>query len=186
MLEKIEGVKQGYVSEDKWVGASPYETIWQRRNELRCSYNIPQEAPHRHVDLFFPDWGNIIDCDSTIWRQLTINYDSVHITLNTETDFSLTHAPGGYRVRLLLKNNKTSYCLSVINKNDPRVINSDANMFSGKDVYQDQRFDNWLIHSPFVESKYGSGILKMHCGAYERILNVVKATTEDRLIEIGH
>ncbi len=186
MLEKIEGVKQGYVSEDKWVGASPYETIWQRRNELRCSYNIPQDAPHRHVDLFFPDWGNIVDCDSTIWRQLTINYDSVRITLNTKTDFSLTHAPGGYRVRLRLQHNKTSYWLSVINKNDSRIINSDANMFSGKDVYQDQEFDNWLIHSPFVESKYGSGILKIHCGAYERILDFVKATTEDRFIESGH
>ncbi|HYM20311.1 MAG TPA: hypothetical protein VEW28_04825 [Candidatus Kapabacteria bacterium] len=41
MLEKIEAVKAGYTSEDKWVGASPYETVWQRRNELRCSYDIP-------------------------------------------------------------------------------------------------------------------------------------------------
>src|SRR5205823_5814321 len=29
MLEKIEGVKNGYTSEDKWVGGSPYETICQ-------------------------------------------------------------------------------------------------------------------------------------------------------------
>ncbi len=185
MLQKIEGVKQGYVSEDKWVGASPYETIWQRRNEVRCSYNIPQDAVNRHVDLFFPDWGNIIDCDSTIWRQITINYDSVHITLNTETDFSLTHTPGGYRVRLRLQDNKTSYWLSVISKNDSRVVNSDANMFLGKDVYQDQEFDKWLIHSPFVESKYGSGIIKIQYGASERILNFVKATTVEKLTESG-
>ncbi len=186
MLEKIEGVKQGYTSEDKWVGASPYETIWQRRNELRCSYTIPENEPHRHVDLFFPDWGNIVDCDSTIWRQLSINYDSVHITLHSATDFSVTRAPGGYRVRLQIHHNTTSYWLSVNNINDARIINSDAQMFSGKDVYQTKDFDGWLIHSPFVESKYGSGILKIHCGAYERILNVVKATTEERLIEIGH
>src|SRR5207302_5238526 len=41
MLEKIEGVKNGYTSENKWVGGSPYETICQFKNEILCSYDIP-------------------------------------------------------------------------------------------------------------------------------------------------
>ncbi len=155
MLEKIEGVKHGYTSEEKWEGYSPYETIWQRRNQLKCSYDIPASAPYHHVDLFFPDWGKITDCDSTVWNRFVVNYDSVIVSLSSATDFSISKELGGYRLRLTLSKGKTTYWLSV--RSNKKVVHSDYDpaMFSGSSVYSTDLCDGWHINSPLIRWPIG-------------------------------
>jgi hypothetical protein len=165
MLEKIEGVKTGYISADKFVGGSPYETIWQRKNQIHCSYAIPEDAQHHHVDIFIPAWGNIIECDSTVWHQVTMLFGKVQILLNTETDFSLIPMQGGYRLRLKLDSGRTSYWF-VAKRIGALNEDRDPFMFSGDGVYK-SRETKWRIRSPFLNLKYGSTTFKITDGINE-------------------
>jgi hypothetical protein len=54
MVQGIGATKGSYVSEDKWVGGSPYERIVQDSNILVALYRIDSSARFQHVDLFFP------------------------------------------------------------------------------------------------------------------------------------
>jgi hypothetical protein len=54
-LERISNVKQGYTSENKWVGGSPYERIYQDKNVLVALYDLPDSAKYPEYDLFIPD-----------------------------------------------------------------------------------------------------------------------------------
>lgn len=176
-MEKIEGVKNGYTSEDKWVGASPYEKIWQRKNQLRLTYDVPKDYPVKHADLFIPAWGDLVSADSTVWHELIVRYDSVLVTINTSNDYTITDAPGGYRLRMDLPKGKGGFWIYV--SDSPNDGGIDARMFSGKGEYDtDDR--KWLIDSPSLRSVYGSGIITMKNGESERVLDFVQGKSYDK------
>jgi hypothetical protein len=178
MFEKIEGVKNGYTSEDKWVGASPYEQLWQRKNQLKCLYDVPKDFPIKHVDVFLPAWGNFTEVDSTVWHEVTVRYDSVLVTLHTNGDFSMSAVPGGYRLRIPLVKGKAGYWLYVNNGPDDGGI--DPHMFSGEGEYDSDGQAEMLVSSPALRSAYGSGVITMRFGTKQHVLDFTHGKTYDR------
>jgi hypothetical protein len=173
MLEKIDAVKNGYTSENKWVGGSPYETICQYKNEIECSYNIPKEEKYQHVDIFLPGWGQFLEKDS---MHLRIQYDSCIVEIMPKTPYTLIPENENYRLRLFLNSGKTGYFLAC-NKDDGFNDFDDSVKFCAKDdMPPDKKKEEWLFYSKFLESKLGSGILKMKDGANERILDFIANT----------
>jgi len=173
MLEKIESVKNGYTSEDKWIGGSPYETIKQCKNEIQCSYNIPAEEKYQHVDIFLPGWGKFLQHDS---GRIRIQYDSCIVEIAPKTRYMLIPESGNFRLRLSLDSGKTSFFLTC-NKDDEFNDFDTSDSFCAKDdMPSGLQKEDWLYYSKYLESKLGSGILKMKFGSNERILDFTTNT----------
>ncbi|MEP7235503.1 MAG: hypothetical protein ABI778_09430 [Ignavibacteriota bacterium] len=173
MLEKIDAVKNGYTSENKWVGGSPYETISQYRNQIECTYDIPKDEKYQHVDIFLPGWGEFLEKDSSHVRIL---YDDCVVNIVPRTPFTLQEADGNYRMRLILESGKTSYSL-VCNKRDEfNDFDESTNILFKDDLPQGLDKNDWLFYSKYLESKLGSAVLKMKYGSDERILDFSTST----------
>ncbi len=171
MLEKIDAVKNGYTSENKWVGGSPYESIRQWKNQIECSYDIPKDEKYQHVDLFLPGWGTFLSVDSMEKKMIRIQYDSCVVTIVPKTAFILQNKNDNFRLRLSLDSGKTSYFLACDTYDGFNEFD-DEKSFCGKiDVPEGKRKEEWLFQSKFIESKLGSGILKIKNGTNERILD---------------
>ena len=168
MLEKIEGVKNGYTSENKCVGGSPYETICQFKNQILCSYDIPPDAKYQHVDIYLPGWGVLLQRDSS---QIRMRYDSCLVTIGFKTKYELIADTDMYHLRLTLDSGRTSYFLSCNQKDEFNVFDIADSFCAKDDMPSDKHKTDWLYYSKFLESKIGSGILKMKYGANERILD---------------
>ena len=54
-LAEAEDAQRDYRSADKWVSASPHERLLQDKNALLAVYRLPEDTPHREVDLYWPD-----------------------------------------------------------------------------------------------------------------------------------
>ncbi|MFI5263542.1 MAG: hypothetical protein ACHQM6_03400, partial [Candidatus Kapaibacterium sp.] len=173
MLEKIEGVKNGYTSENKWVGGSPYETICQYKNEMECFYDIPPSEKFQHVDIFLPGWGKFLEKDGRLVR---IQYDSCLVEIAPKTAYTLIPENGNFRLRLVLDSGKTSYFIAC-NRDDEFNDFDNSTAFCAKDdMPSDKKKGEWLFYSKFLESKLGSAVLKMKYRAKERILDFITNT----------
>ena len=73
MLERIGDTKKEYKDENKWVGGSPYEKIYQDKNVLVALYDLPDSATYHHVDIFIPN-----DARELIVRKPQVYRDSLH------------------------------------------------------------------------------------------------------------
>lgn len=67
MVASVGATKGSYVSEDKWIGGSPYERILQDSNLLIALYQIDSSARFQHVDLFLPKTLDTIERDRSGW-----------------------------------------------------------------------------------------------------------------------
>ena len=173
MLEKIDAVKNGYTSEDKWLGGSPYESICQYKNEIECSYDIPKDVRYQHVDIFLPGWGEVM---LNKGRLLRIRYDSCIIDIASKTDYTFTPEKGNFRLRLSLDSGKTAFFLAC-NRDDEFNDFDDRAAFCAKDdLPPGMKKEEWLFYSKFLESRLGSAILKMKYGSNERVLDFTSNT----------
>lgn len=176
MLEKIDAVKSGYTSENKWVGGSPYESICQWKNQIECSYKIPINVQYQHVDIFLPGWGKYLSVDSLGKKLIRIQYDSCVVTIVPKTVFTLIKENDNFRLRLSLDSGKTSYFLACDHVDGFNDFD-DEKTFCGKvDLPEGDRKEDWLFLSKYLESKNGSGILKIKHGTDERILDFTSTT----------
>jgi len=173
MLEKIEGVKNGYTSENKWVGGSPYEKIKQCKNEIECDYDIPPEEKYQHVDIFLPGWGKFLQRDSALIR---IQYDSCIVEVAPRTKYILIPESKNFRLRLSLDSGKTSYFITCNRADEFNDFDTSSTLCAKDDMPEGLRKEDWLYYSKFLESKLGSGILKMKDGTHERILDFTTDT----------
>ena len=168
MLEKIDAVKNGYTSEDKWVGGSPYESIEQFQNQIECKYSFPRKEKYQHVDLFIPGWGKFLPSDSTQPRLIRIQYDSSVVSIVTRTPFEWKSEGENYRLRLSAVGRKTGYFISCDRADEFSELDNRTTLST---VRKKESNNEWLFSSPYLESWFGSGILKMKHGADERILD---------------
>jgi hypothetical protein len=173
MIEKIEGVKNGYTSENKWVGGSPYEKIKQCKNEIECTYDIPSTEKYQHVDIFLPGWGNFLEQDSS---RIRIQYDSCVVEIAPQTSYTLIPDNGNFRMRLLPDSGKTGYFLSCNRVDTFNDFDTSVTFCAKDDMPPDLKKEDWLYYSKFLESKLGTGILKMKNGTHERILDFTANT----------
>jgi len=188
MMERIGSVKVGYPSENKWVGGSPYEHIYQTEHELVAHYEIAKEAKYHHVDLFFPHNHDVVflgngtlPADRNGWIKLRCNKTLVGIHVPTGGQWS--DEGRNFRMRF---NRDTVTIWLIAELLGDRDANRLAHEFSkaqpiskGKSLEFKQPFHdetirfnegsennheevNLFFDSPFMTSKAESGVLVLH------------------------
>ncbi len=203
MLERISAVKASYTSEDKWVGGSPYERIYQDKNVLVALYDLPDSEKYHHIDLFYPkalaDVPNELEEDNP-WQ--FYQYDSTLIAIyfigkSRGRDVCIPDSIG-YHVRRVPASSSGDfgyliYCESLRGqtKHDLvdklsklHLVRSNAEIVSEEDGGRAIRIDvsgsmspsrkSWLFKSPYLESKKGSGVLTLRYKGETRVLDFNK------------
>lgn len=67
MVDGVARVKGSYTSEDKWVGGSAFERVFQHRGTLIALYDLTPRSQVRHTDLFFPKTLDTLERDTSGW-----------------------------------------------------------------------------------------------------------------------
>jgi hypothetical protein len=126
MLERIGAVKAGYPNENKWVGGSPYERVFQNENELLAYYDIPESAKYRHVDLYIPKAATILSRDQTSAENdifilsapgwIVLKYDSTLVGVRIMSPYDLTDEGDNYRIRT--KTGNTACWIICVNQSE--------------------------------------------------------------------
>jgi len=215
MLERITGTKASYTSEDKWVGGSPYERIYQDKNILVALYDWPDSEEYHEVDLFvpaaatslidsthplhghrgndnnyyFPRPGVLRDYEALHW--LLYKLDSVLIGVYPLSRFASYATAGGTRLRMPDNNSGyVLYCTTVQDISSKtfvkkfkslRLVKSGGRILSQPDNGEAINIrlrkpseSAWLFHSPYLESKKGSGVLTLRYKGETRVLDFRK------------
>jgi hypothetical protein len=201
MLERIGSTKASYTSEDKWVGGSPYERIYQDKNVLVALYDLPDSEKYHQVDLYMPlgmqGLGTVEEngIDSLVpfaWQILS--FDSTEIAIYPLSRSILTKESNGIRLRM--SGQRVGYVIFCdhnpgldnfykfdraqdewINRNRQNLNswNDWANNGSPAPLPTSSVGEitsrAWLFKSPYLESKKGSGILTMHYKGETRVLD---------------
>lgn len=66
-IATVAATKGSYISENKWVGGSPYERVFQHHDLLIALYDIPADAQCQHIDLFLPKTLDTLERDPSGW-----------------------------------------------------------------------------------------------------------------------
>ena len=194
MLERIGSTKAGYKDENKWVGGSPYEKIYQKKNILVALYDLPDSVKYHRVDLFIPENLHPLGTSDTTpdnsyfypgWA--VFQYDSTLVGIYMLSKYSKYKTPGGER--WMSPGNSSGYViyceslremtakafedkinkLSVLRTKDHLLLQDQGHTIS---LDRSMHDDNvWLFKSKFLESKKGSGILTMKQGSKKRVLD---------------
>ncbi len=100
MEEGILNSKASYGSEEKWIGGSPYEKIYQFENRLFGIYDIPPGTRFPHVDFFLPSFiDRLIPLDSGKWIVETGDL-KVGIDIVTDGSVEVLEEQQGRRLRI--------------------------------------------------------------------------------------
>ncbi len=92
--------KAGYASEDKWIGGSEYERIYQRHNVMIAIYDIPPDDPVGHIDIFIPNALDTVihDADKTKgW--IFVREGKAFAAIRPLCDYTMTTEGDHFRVR---------------------------------------------------------------------------------------
>ncbi|HYM20310.1 MAG TPA: hypothetical protein VEW28_04820 [Candidatus Kapabacteria bacterium] len=100
---------------------------------------------------------------------MKVQFNTVSLSINTATDFSLSKTTGGYRLRLKTPRGKTAYWLFV--NDGSETDERDPFMFKGQNSILPSTDRKWLIRSPYLESKFGSGVITIRDGDRIRVLD---------------
>lgn len=171
MLERIGSTKASYTSENKWEGGSPYERIHQQENKLMAVYEFPDSVKYPQVDLFIPSGIRWVDKLSTDW--IVLRWDSIFIGVLINNQYDTLTIASGTRIRI--KGHKVVYDILCSNSRESKLkeFESELNSFDGpvSIFIEHHRGRDWLFHSPYLESKKGSGILTMRYKGEKRVLD---------------
>ncbi len=184
MLERIGGVKQGYPNENKWVGGSPYERIYQNKNLLVALYDIPDSAKYHHVDVHLPsgmqDPKFGYELAPTDWT--TFQYDSALVGVRLMTDYNVID---GERLRTSagrtacwvicssLRETTREKFNALLKPLQPVVYgdsiayldwNGNGVRCKRTDAVNYQPKEEWLYNSSFIKSGRGSGLIDLSTG----------------------
>ncbi len=113
MVDAVASVKGSYTDENKWIGGSPAERVFQHRSTLIALYDIPQQETVRHTDLFFPKTLDTLERDSSGWIFCRMEgaFTAVYPSYQR---YQWTEEPGNWRLRA--SRSRTGYvveCASV-------------------------------------------------------------------------
>ncbi|MDP4198910.1 MAG: hypothetical protein Q8922_10780 [Bacteroidota bacterium] len=189
MLERIEQVKKGYTSEDKSYGGSPYERIYQDKNVLVALYDLPDSVKYHEYDLFIPTdfvgssledegkpgWINITDWKHYVWVYMLSPYEIIQEEHGKRFRSKASH--GGYVVWCQPPKwfdvDEGCYDSVVVANDKVELLCSKARNRTLMKLSKIEN-KNWLFHSPFLESKKGSGVLTIRYKGKTRVLDFTK------------
>jgi hypothetical protein len=200
MMERIGAVKQGYPNENKWVGGSPYEHIYQDKNLLIASYDLPDSATYHHVDLFIP---NILLQYDTFLREPVDGYTAwpspdqlnrsqapqwivrtsasgTRVGIRPAAPFQIIEEANG--VRLRMRSGRSGYAVyceyapgGSIESFRKKLSKLDVKPRSYSDpIAKKQGPDKWLYYSPYLKSKFESGVITITHGKDTLVLDFTR------------
>lgn len=159
-LERIEGAKKGYSSEDKWVGGSPFESISQGNNSLTVGYkNIIKKTRSQKIALRLPKWTVLTsESDGVVVAQC----DDVNVKINFPLGYRKTEEDDSYRFETDVVGGGASYIITC-----PEASESNLSMsIQGE----------YLFKSKYINSELRSGVVQLQFGEKRRVYNF-KANT---------
>jgi hypothetical protein len=186
ILEKIGSTKAGYPNENKWVGGSAYERIYQNKNMLVAMYDIPDSAKFHHVDVYLPpnmqhvNFGLDLHGGKPAWT--TFQYDSALVAVRMMTDVDFLDSDTHYRMRTTQGHTACWVICSSLREMsreefERRVKPLEPKEFGDSVAYLDwngngirckrvdsvdyQPKEEWFYNSPFMKSKRGSGVISI-------------------------
>lgn len=202
MLRTI--TKASYGTPDKWVGGSPYEKIWQWKNQLVATYSLPLNVSHHHVDFFIPKSLDILLRDTVGWTIGRMGEAFFAIRLLDHSNVEWIEEDVNWRLRSYdttttcfvecSSEQEMSFDSFVKRLTDLRgiqVTTSDSAYYLSPDLYarrslhsiqilqERNRNDSMLYDGPYLQSRKGSGILIMHYHDSTRILDFTRNESKD-------
>jgi hypothetical protein len=97
-VEDVIHNKTFYNKEDKWIGASPYEQLFQHKNILIALYDLrAEDAVFKHYDIFFPKDLTAIEEDSSGW--IFAHAPNIYIALKPFCPYAWIQEAHGKRLR---------------------------------------------------------------------------------------
>jgi hypothetical protein len=101
MVDAVTKSKASYGNENKWIGGSPYERVYQYENTLIALYDVPKEDPVHHIDFFFPKTLDTLIRDSSGWIFCRMGRAFVGV-YGFSADTSWTSESNAWRLRFRL------------------------------------------------------------------------------------
>ena len=97
-VEDVIQDKTFYNKEDKWIGGSPYEQLFQYKSVLIALYDLrAKDAVFKHYDIFFPKDLNSIEEDSSGW--IFTSSPTIYIAIKPFRPYKWMDEPNGKRLR---------------------------------------------------------------------------------------
>lgn len=121
-LERIGAVKEGYMSEDKKIGGSPYEEIKQQGNRLHVEFHqVPAGVRYQHVDIYIPKWAKLIrGLSGGLKDAVVVQLDSCVVRIVPLTTAQWSEEQEHYRIRIPFWNGYTAYEVESISAEEHR------------------------------------------------------------------
>jgi len=208
LSEEVDRYHKVYTNPGKWNSSSPYEQTFQHRNTLLVLYKLEKGVMQPHIDGFFPknldervvDSKGWVFCrtDDTYvglyfvkpgeWTEETVNWrwrsralnNGIIVEVGSESEDGSfqTFRTKVLSARIDLKDFDRKNAIHYTNRhgiemqfsfNGPRVVNRrEINL---KDY---QFFDG-----PFIQSKWGSGVITIRYKNHSRVLDFTRATIQE-------
>jgi len=194
MLRTI--TKASYGTPNKWVGGSPYERIWQWKNQLVATYSLPPNIIYQHIDLFIPKSLDNLLADTLGWTIGRMGKAFFALRLINPQKSEWFEEDNNWRLRSF--DPTTTYFVECSSEEEMsftdfihrltdmhgiQFTKADSTYHLDPDAYarmsmdnirakqERQRNDSMLFEGPYLQSKKGSGILQMHYNGSTRILD---------------
>jgi hypothetical protein len=197
LAEKIESTKAGYSNENKWIGGSPYQTLYQEGRTLFAHYNIPTGVQSQHADLFIPKaakWIIGFERDSLLkagkWYELEAGGVKIDL-LVAHSDMKIMAEKDGYRLRSLKP--KLSYVLYIDDDKGESKKSKQARRLAYRGMIHNapkiwkegtglifELAKRELYSSTAMSSLRGSGVIVLEHNRHQRILDFNKLETRVR------
>ncbi|MCK5573700.1 MAG: hypothetical protein KAJ12_13105 [Bacteroidetes bacterium] len=209
LAEEVDRYHFVYTDPDKWNSSSPYEQTFQNKGTLVVLYNIAPEARHQHVDAFFPKNLDERSTDSTGWivcrggntfiglfplKPYTWIEEEVNWRLRSEDpvnglvvevasaegysslgEFATALSSGDLRVDTLQSPLTVRY--STLAGDVMEFTFDGSRILNGSPV---EFWDSSLYDGPYVQSEFGSGVVRIQHGGDVRVLDFNNATVTER------
>jgi hypothetical protein len=172
-LERIERIKKGYSSEDKVVGGSKYERIYQSKNIIVGEYsNINESVKYPHIDLILPGWGiKRSESDSAHYHLLVYQFDSVFVAIRVTVLFNASGNADTTRLRLQPVKGKCSYEIEVYSAEDLRTGYIPKKEFAITQNTKKEYDDKQRFNSKYISSGDEKNVITLKWNDNERILD---------------
>ena len=170
-VEDVIQNKTFYDKEDKWIGGSPYEQLFQYKNALIALYDLrAQDAVYKHYDLFFPKDLQRIEDDTSGW--IFASSPTIYIAVKPFRPYKWINESNGKRLRSI--DTLNGYVLLAQDPKDVKSFND----------FKDQILHKTLVRynfskTPFAEVKTYDGNHLKFWYPDKRIVNGKKINVKD-------
>ncbi len=102
VLKDVCNVRPNYCMNDKWVGGSPFEKLFQYKNTLIGTYELYGQAAMQEISFHLPDHFDSVYVDTS--GLMCVETDTMYFAVRFHGDYELSAEKSGQRIRIKGKN----------------------------------------------------------------------------------